>query len=429
MREKGVKIMHKLDVLGNGLKVAAYPMNHMESIALGIWIRAGGRYETPENSGISHLLEHLLFKGTKKRDMKTIKEEIEGRGGSFNGFTAEEFTCYLVKLLAKDAELGVDILSDMVMNPRLDEEEMKKEKSVIIEEINMYKDIPAHYVHEILAEMMWPGQPLGMPLAGTAESVTSITKEAIASYKGHHYNPKNILVIGVGHVQEEYLKGLAEKYISKAPSGAVSQFKKALVSQKEPVVKVHSKDTEQTHLAIGIHSLNRFHPDKYILSILNIILGANMSSRLFHIVRDEMALCYEISSSVRKYEDSGAVVISAGVDEKKLVKATETILKQIERLKNEPVGADELRRAKEYYKGQLLFALEDTMSHMLWLGEKLAAGEKDFSVKSILERIDSVGPDELMRVAGDVFKNENLNLAVIGPIKKDSAVKEAFRLG
>lgn len=421
--------MYKLETMKNELKVAAYPMGHMESVSFGIWIRAGGRYETPSNSGISHLLEHLLFKGTKKRDMKTIKEEIEGRGGSFNGFTAEEFTCYLVKLLAKDAELGIDILSDMVLNPRLDEEEVKKEKSVIIEEINMYKDIPAHYVHEILAEMMWPGQPLGMPLAGTPESVTSLTRNAVSGYKERYYNPKNMLLVGVGKVDENELTRLAEKYMTNASCGAPSQFEKVKLAQKAPAVRVHSKETEQTHLAIGIHSLDRFHPDKYILSILNIILGANMSSRLFHIVRDEMALCYEISSSVRKYEDSGALVISAGVDEKKLIKATELILKQLSRLRKEPVGSDELRRAKEYYKGQLLFALEDTMSHMLWLGEKIAAGEKEFSVKSILERIDSIVPDDIARVACDVFRNDNLNLAVIGPIKKDAAVKEVFRLG
>ncbi|MDD5437100.1 MAG: pitrilysin family protein, partial [Candidatus Omnitrophica bacterium] len=157
--------MYKFKVLENGLKAAAEPMNHMESVAIGIWIRAGGRFEAAKNNGISHLLEHLLFKGTEKRDMMTIKQEIEGRGGSFNGFTSEEHTCYLVKVLSKDLSLGLDILSDMVLHPKLDEEEMKKEKDVIVEEINMYKDIPSHYVHEILAEMMWPDQPLGMPLA------------------------------------------------------------------------------------------------------------------------------------------------------------------------------------------------------------------------------------------------------------------------
>ena len=190
--------MYKLDMLDNGLRVATETMAYMESVAIGVWINAGGRYENPKNSGISHLLEHLLFKGTIKRDMMTIKQEIEGRGGSFNGFTSEEHTCYLVKVLSKDAGLGIDILSDMVSNPRLDEKEVEKEKGVIIEEINMYKDIPSHYVHDILAEMMWPDQPLGMPLAGTVESVKSITRDEIVAYKESCYGVRNMLLIGTG---------------------------------------------------------------------------------------------------------------------------------------------------------------------------------------------------------------------------------------
>lgn len=420
--------MHKIDVLDNGLTVALNTMSHMESVALGIWLRAGGRYEDAKNNGISHFLEHLLFKGTKTRDMKRIKEEIEGRGGTFNGFTAEEFTCYLVKLLAKDAELGVDILSDMVLNPRLAEEEVAKEKSVIAEEINMYKDMPSHYVHEILAEMMWPDQPLGMPLAGTVETVTAMTKDDIASYKDIYYNPKNMVIAGAGRIDEEGLVRLAEKYLSKVHGKDVPKFRKADLNGLEKRLKVNFKDTEQTHIALGLHAINRFHPDRYALSMMNIVLGANMSSRLFHIVRDELALCYEISSSTRLYEDAGTFGISAGVDDKKLLKAIEVILRELERIKVEPVGEDELRRAKEYYRGQLLFALEDTMSYMLWFGEKVITQEKEFNAKKILEKVEGVKPDDIMKTANDIFKDENLNLAVIGPIKEDKHIKEALHL-
>jgi len=421
--------MYKMDILENGLRVAAEPMSGMESVALGIWIRAGGRYESASNNGISHFLEHLLFKGTQKRSMMTIKQEIEGRGGSFNGFTSEEHTCYLVKVLAKDAELGADILSDMVLHPRLAEEEVVKEKSVIIEEINMYKDMPSHYVHEILAEMMWPGQPLGMPLAGTVESVKSLTRDAIVSYKENFYNPRNMLLIGAGRIKKEDLLAMSKKYLSGVEGKAASRFEKIKLDQQASRINIRSKDTEQTHVALGLHAMDRFHPDKHVLSVLNIILGANMSSRLFHIVRDEMALCYEISSSMRRYEDCGAFVISAGVDHNKMVKSLEIILRELKRITGEPVGEEELRRAKEYYKGQLLFALEDTMSHMLWLGEKMISGEKDFSVKTILDRIESVNAEDLTRVAKAVFKNENLNLAVIGPVKDEKAVKEVLHLG
>lgn len=420
--------MHKLDMLDNGLGVAVMPMKYMESVSLGVWIRAGGRYEDTNNSGISHLLEHLLFKGTKKRDMKKIKEEIEGRGGTFNGFTAEEFTCYLVKVLAKDTELGVDILSDMVLNPRLDEKEIEKEKSVIVEEINMYKDIPAHYVHEILTEMLWPGQPLGMPLAGTVESVNSITRPALMSYKDLYHSPKNMVIVGAGNIEEGRLVEISKKYLSKISGKAVPEFKKADSKQAGKRFKLNFKETEQTHVAMGLHALYRFHPDRYVMAMVNIILGANMSSRLFHIVRDEMALCYEISSSARLYDDAGVFVIGAGVDDKKLPKAIEVILRELGRMKTEPVSEEELKRAKEYYKGQLLFALEDTMSYMLWLGEKVLTGEKQFSAKKILERVDKVSCDDLMRVSGDIFKDANLNLAVIGPIKDEKVLSEALHI-
>ncbi|MDP3804846.1 MAG: pitrilysin family protein [Candidatus Omnitrophota bacterium] len=421
--------MHKVDQIDNGLKIVTERMSHMESVAIGIWIRAGGRYENESNSGISHMLEHLLFKGTLTRNMMTIKQEIEGRGGSFNGFTSEEHTCYLVKVLAKDAELGIDILSDMILNPKLAEEELKKEKSVIIEEINMYKDMPAHYVHEILAEMMWPGQPLGMPLAGTVESVGAIIRQDVVEYKDRYYNPKNMLVVSTGQIEEDALVGLSKKYLSSAKGQSSPAFSKIRLDQKKPEFKLMSKDTEQTHVALGIHASDRFSSDKHILSLINIILGANMSSRLFHTMRDEMALCYEISSSIRRYDDCGAFVVSAGVDESKLSKSLGIVMKELARMKKEPVGPEELRRAKEYYKGQLLFALEDTVSRMLWLGEKVISGEKDFSVKNILECIEKVTADDLMRVSKNMFRNESLNLSVIGPIKDDRAVREELHIG
>lgn len=415
--------MHKAVVLDNGLKVAAQPMKHMESVAIGVWIRAGGRYENKSNSGISHLLEHLLFKGTDKRDMITIKQEIEGRGGSFNGFTSEEHTCYLVKVLSKDAKLGLDILSDMVLHPKLSEEEMTKEKSVIIEEINMYKDMPSHYVHEILAEMMWPDQPLGLPLAGTVDSVKSITREKLVAYKDTYYSPSNMLVVAAGRIEEDELVGLSKEFLSTAAAVKAPKFNKVILAQSKPALRLTSKDTEQTHIALGLHAVDRFSPDKHILSLLNVLLGANMSSRLFHIVRDEMALCYEISSSIRRYEDCGAFVVSAGVDHKKISKAIEVILRELSRMKTEPVSEGEMVRAKEYYKGQLLFALEDTASHMLWLGEKLVSGEKDFSPKTILEKVDAVTAEDLMKMANNMFRDDNLNLAVIGPLKGDQEVR------
>lgn len=419
------KLIEKMD---NGLTVAAKPMSHMESVSFGIWIRAGVRHEDTSNNGISHLLEHLLFKGTKTRDMKKIKEEIEGRGGSFNGFTTEEFTCYLVKLLAKDAGLGVDVLSDMVLNPRLDANEVNKEKGVIIEEINMYKDIPAQHVHEILSDMLWPKQPLGFPLAGSVESVNSIKTEDVVRYKETFHNPNNMLLIGTGRIKEDDVLSLANKYMSKVPAKPVPQFKKALVEQRQPALSLTSKETEQTHIALGFQAPDRFSPDRYTASLINIILGANMSSRLFHKVRDELALCYEISSSMRRYEDAGAFVIGSGLDEANLIRALEVIFKELSLIKKEPVLKEELERAKEFYKGQLLFTMEDTMSLMLWLGEKVIAGEKEFDTEKIIKKIEAVTESDIMDAASRIFKDDFMNLAVIGPVKNETELKKALHL-
>lgn len=417
-----------INKISNGLTIATKEMNQMESVSIGIWIRTGVRYENNINNGISHLLEHLLFKGTKTRDMKKIKELIEGRGGSFNGFTSEEFTCYLVKLLAKDVELGVDILSDMVLNPRLDEKEVEKEKSVVIEEINMYKDIPAQHVHEILSEMLWPKQPLGLPLAGSVESVLSISRKDVVAYRESYYNPNNMLLIACGKLKDKEFSALTDKYLSKVSSKQVPNFDKAKKEQKLPALSLNFKETEQTHVALGFHAPDRFSPDRYAASMLNIILGANMSSRLFHTVRDEMALCYEISSSMRKYEDAGSFVIGVGLEENKLMKALETIFKELNIIKNKTVNKEELERAKEFYKGQLLFTLEDTMSLMLWLGEKVAAKEQQIDAKNIIKSIEDVTEEDLMRVASDIFSNDNMNLAVIGPVKDENKLKEALHL-
>ena len=237
-----------------------------------------------------------------------------------------------------------------------------------------------------------------------------------------------MLLIGTGRIKEDELLSLAGKYLSISTKQEPPKFIQAVNDQREPLLEVAKKDTEQTHMALAFHAMNRLSPDRYAASILNIILGANMSSRLFHVVRDELALCYEISSSVRKYEDAGAFVVGAGLDESNLVGALEVILKELNRIKSEPVPDGELERAKEFYKGQLLFTMEDTMSHMLWLGEKLASKEKELDVEKIMERVASINKNDIMRVAGAVFKDESMNLAVIGPVKDEGRLKGALHL-
>lgn len=408
--------MYKKVVLDNGVRIILVNMPMMESISIGILIGAGGRYEDNKQAGISHYLEHMVFKGTKKRSAQELKEAIEGRGGLLNGFTGEEFTCYLAKVLSKDAVVALDVLVDMVLEPKLATKDFLKERLVILEEIKMYMDMPNHYVQELLAALLWPGHPLGMPLVGTFETVSSLGQKDLFAYKNRFYNAKNIVVSIAGKLPAFDLIKVIQNRFGESSAKPKQAFKPFTVGQKEPASNLFFKETEQTHLAMGLHSYSRFSENKYKLDLLHIILGGNMSSRLFQRVREETGLAYEISSSVKYYRDTGALVISAGIDNKKVSRATQLIIKELKRLKSGGVSKEELKRAKEFYKGQVLMVFEETMSHMLWLGEKFICGEMVYTAKDVLRRVDKVTIEDVKMVAQDVLKASNLNLAVIGPL-------------
>ena len=415
--------MYKQDVLKNGLKVITSNMPHMESVSIGLWIGVGSRYEEKKISGISHLMEHMLFKGTLSRSATALKESIEGIGGSFNGFTSEIVTCYLVKLPAVHMELGLDVLSDMVLNPKLDSAELEKEKFVICEEIKMYMDQPAHHVFDVLAETMWPNHALGRPIAGYIESVKSFERTDLVNFKNRFYRNANMAVVASGKMDR--IKCL------KFAKNVFSQPEKAKKFAYEPLKKVHKgtrltffhKNTKQTHIAFGFHSIKRDHRLRYAASLLNIILGGNMSSRLFERLREKKALCYDISSSVRKYKDAGAFTIHAGIDNSKFLHASEEVINELKDVKENRVTKDELYRAKEYLKGQLLLALEDTSSRMLWLGEKIVSEGKAPAVKEILRNVEKVSVEEIKEAANIIFQKRKLNLATVGPISKNEKNK------
>lgn len=415
-------------ILNNGLTVIMADMPTMESISIGVWIAAGGRYEKKEQAGISHFLEHMVFKGSKKRSAKELKEAIEGRGGLLNGFTEEEFTCYLAKVLSKDAAIAIDVLSEMALNPKLSLKDFSKERFVILEEIKMYMDMPNHYVQEILAELLWPDQPLGMPLAGTFKTVSALQQKDLVIYKENFYNPKNIVISIAGKFPSFNLVKAVENTFRNNPAKPRQNYSPVRLQQKEPAAKFYSKETEQTHMAIGIHGYSRFSEDKYSLDLLHIILGGNMSSRLFQEVREKLGLAYEISSSVKHYHDTGALVISAGIDNKKVKKAVKVIINELKKIKLKHVTKEEFRRAKAFYKGQLLMIFEDTMSHMLWLGEKFICNDLEFKAQGILRRLDKVTIDDIKRAAADVLQAGNLNLAIVGPTNKKDTTEIKKRL-
>lgn len=389
-----------------------------QSLALGIWINVGGRFESEELKGISHFLEHLLFKGTKKYSCRKIKESIEGVGGGLNGFTTEELTCYLVKIPARHLELALDVLSDMVINPSLPSPEVEKEKSVILEEIKMYKDQPQSYVYELLDELLWPNQPLGTPIIGTVESVTKITRQDLNLFKQEYYTPANIVISAAGLLEFDKLTKTVRKTFSRQKKQNINTFSKVKEQQSSPQLKVFHKDTEQTHVAMGFHAFKRDHHLRHALGILHVILGANMSSRLFNELREKRGLAYEIGTLVKRYQDTGAFMVHAGIDNRKVPEALKLILKELQKCKHQQVKTDEFRRAKEFYMGQLMLALEDTLDHMLWIGETTATLDKTYSLDDIIKEVNRVKREDVEQVGERIFKKENLNLALIGPLRK-----------
>jgi len=392
-------------------------MPRMLSAALGIWIKVGGRYESSQNKGISHYLEHLVFKGSRRYSCRQIKESIEGVGGSLNGFTSEELTCYLVKLPSRHLDLALDILSSMVADPLLSAEDIAKERTVILEEIKMHKDVPQSYVYELLDALLWPGHPLGATITGTEESVGRINRENLSAFQERYYVPANIVVSAAGLLEHDQLAAKVKKAFTRAKTKQGDKFQATKKTQLKPQLKIFHKDTEQTHFTLGFHSFKRGHPLKYALGLLHVIMGANMSSRLFNEVREKRGLAYEIGTQVRAFDDTGAFIVHAGIDNRKVIDALKLILEELEEVKDKPVSPGELKRAKEFYSGQLTLALEDTLDHMLWIGECTASLDKTYTLEEVIKEVRRVGPQDIQKTAGQIFKENSLNLALIGPIQ------------
>jgi predicted Zn-dependent peptidase len=410
--------MYKRSLLKNGIRVVSHNMPDRQSAALGIWLDVGSRYEAKRISGIAHFLEHLIFKGSRKYSCRQIKESIEGVGGALNGFTSEEFTAYIAKFPANCFDKVFDVLSDMVLNPLFPSEEIEKERTVIIEEIKMYRDLPQSYVSQLLDELLWPGHPLGENIAGTIESVKGLSRKDLCAFKEKHYSAPHVLIAACGRLDQDEIIGKIEKRFAATPVKKRENFIAVRASQASPALKVFNKDTEQTHMALGFHSLKRGDPDRHALGLLHVILGGNMSSRLFNEVREKKGLAYEIGTGIARLHDAGAFIVHAGIDNSKVKPALQVILRELERVQERLVSEDEFKRAKEFYTGQLTLALEDTMDHMLWVGESVIALNKTYTLGDIIKEVDKVSRQDLMRLSRGIFKKNKVNLALIGPLKE-----------
>jgi len=407
---------YKRHSFDNGLTFIAGKMPGMKSVSIGIWVGVGGRYEDTKNRGISHFIEHLLFKGTRRMSGLAIKNTIEGIGGSLNGFTSEEVTCYLVKVLPRYQRLALDILSDMVLNASFNPRDLERERLVILEEIKMYKDQPDQYAEELLSGLLWPNQNMGIPLVGTYDIVKSLKREDLISYKRKTYNPANMAVAACGDVDSgALLNALKKRFLSKR-GGERSRYEEMSIIRDGPTSNICRKETEQTHVAMGFHGISRENPSRHALDIMSIILGGNMSSRLFHELREKRALAYAVGSRVTYFNDGGALVIDGGVDKRRVTEFVKLTLKELMKLKARNVTADELKRAKEYYRGHLLFSLEETASHMLWLGKKVMTTGKVPDASAVLRNVDAVTARDVRDISKKIFRKDNLNVSAVGPL-------------
>ncbi len=407
--------MYQKTTLDNGLRVLTAPMPHTRSVSVCIFIGVGSRYETEPAGGVSHFIEHLLFKGTSKRiTAREISEAIEGVGGIINAGTDKELTVYWCKVAQPHFYLALDVLVDMLLHSKFDPADIEGERQVIIEEINMGRDSPSQLVNMLIDELLWPQHPLGRDIAGSKESVAVISRDMMLDYLAHQYLPSNTVVSIAGALKHQEMVAAVNKTLGNWTSLKSHPGYSAYKEQKFPRVHLERKDTEQAHLCLALSGLSLLHPKRFILDLLNVILGEGMSSRLFTEIRDRLGLAYSIHSYVEHFLDTGSITIYAGVEPKNLQVAIRAILEQLAQLK-ELVPEAELSKAKELSKGRLLLHMEDSRNVASWMGGQEVLTEHILSVDQIVSIIDAITAEELKKLARELMVSSQLRLAVVGP--------------
>ncbi|ATO36401.1 peptidase M16 [Geobacillus thermodenitrificans] len=395
----------------NGVRIVLEQIPTVRSVAIGVWIGTGSRNETEQNNGISHFLEHMFFKGTTTRTARDIAEAFDSIGGQVNAFTSKEYTCYYAKVLDEHAPLALEMLADMFFHSTFVEDELQKERNVVLEEIKMYEDTPDDIVHDLLGKACYANHPLGYPILGTEETLRTFTGDTLRQYMADYYTPDRVVVSVAGNVDERFI-GEIERYFGSFTVANKPAFpgKPSFVPQK----LARKKDTEQAHVCIGFNGLPIGHPDAYPLLILNNILGGSMSSRLFQEVREQRGLAYSVFSYHSAYQDSGLLAIYAGTGSGQLDILFETIQRTLCHLKEDGITEKELHNSKEQMKGSLMLGLESTNSRMSRNGKNELLLGRHRSLDEIIEEIESVTVEKVNELARTVFA-EDYALALISP--------------
>ncbi len=420
--------MYQKTTLDNGLRIITATMPHTKAVSISLFIGVGSRYETEAQAGVSHFIEHLLFKGTLKRPTaREISEAIEGVGGMLNGGTDKELTVYWCKVAKPHWHVALDVLTDVLLNSKFDSQEMEKERGVVIEEINMSKDSPSQQVHLLIDELLWSNHPLGRDIAGSKESVAGITRNMMLDYLAGQYLPSNTVVAIAGNIQhQEVISAINQTLGDWTTQRTHSEY----TAYREQIVQqtiIETRDTEQVHLCLALPGLALLHPKRFTLDLLNIILGEGMSSRLFAEIRDRLGLAYSIHSYVDHFLDSGSIVVYAGVEFKNLRAAVKAILEQLYQL-TERVPESELSKAKELSKGRLLLRMEDSRNVAGWMGGQEILTGRILTVDQVESIVDSITAQEIRQLAQELVIANQLRLAVVGPISIEEPLEELLRL-
>ena len=406
-------------------------MPGLESVTVTIWVKTGSRYEDTKISGISHFLEHMVFKGSKKRpSAREISQVVDAIGGEFNAGTSKDWTNFYIKTRAGNLETAMDVLSDMVLNPLLKEDEIEREKGTIIQEIAMYQDTPMMHVGEVFEEIALKGNPLSREIAGTPATVSGIKRSDFVDYRDIHYFPENMMVSVVGGINSASAKKLVEKYFSKLVKTGKLPIETQVFNstQSKPQIKINTKTAEQAHMVLGFLGEGRGYKNRFAQSVLSTILGGGMSSRLFIEVRERRGLAYSVHTSLERYQDIGYLSTYAGVDVKKADEAAKIILEEHHKLASgkAPIKKEELNKAKEYLKGHLALALEDTKDVTGFFADPALFTKDVLTPEEVYKKLDAVTVEDVLFEAKKLFTPERTNLAVIGPFKDDKKFKKVI---
>ncbi len=410
--------MYQVTRLGNGLTLATAEMPHMASVSLGLWVATGGRWEPPELNGVCHFIEHMVFKGTRRRSARQISQSVEGIGGYLNAYTSEENTCFYSRARQDRLDDLLDVLADMILNSRFDRLDIDRERNVIKEEWAMYLDQPHVHVQELLNATLWPDQPLGRPLTGTPATLDRLQRKQLLGFMGDHYLASTTLLVAAGCVSHRRFLKAAVPYVARFNSGERPGHVPARNDQRRPCLNVSTKEVEQTQFALGVRTCSRHDERRFALRLLNTVLGENMSSRLFQVIREDRGLAYNISSAISFFDDTGDLVVSAGLDTDNLAETLRLVLRELRAMTERAPTPAELRRARDYVLGQFDLSLESTESQMMWLGEQLLGYGRIVSPAAIKQRIARITPAEIRGVARDFFRRDRLNLALVSPLKR-----------